>query len=202
MQDDTDHSEHGLLLKLREGDHHAFETLYHTYSRQLYWHLSKMVKDNDLAEELLQELFIKVWHARQQVRTDRPFTGFLYLVAKQLATDHYRRIARTARVLEEAGLGQTDAAETTEEAIMGAETRRLLDDAIAALPPQRRRAFELCKMEGKTHKEAAGLMGVSPFTVQNHVAKATASIRDYLHHQQTPPGTELLALLLASTLFL
>lgn len=202
MQIETDEPEKLLLVRLRDGDHSAFESLYHTYSRQLYWHLSRMVKDQHLAEELLQELFVKVWHAREKVRSDRPFIGFLYLVAKQLAIDHYRRMVRQHRMQEFVRNKDPQHGETTQDQVIGAETRRLLDDAIGALPPQRRRAFELCKVQGKSHKEAGEIMGVSPFTVQNHVAKATAGIREYLHRQQTPPSTELLALVLASALFL
>lgn len=191
-----------LLQQLQEGNHEAFETLYHSYSKVLYWHLDKMVKDADLAEELLQELFVKVWHSRVKIQSDLPFINFLYVVAKQLSIDHYRRLARRSRAFEYLGQRQSEAVETTEKDVMGNEARKLLEEAIAALPLQRRKAFELCKIEGKSYKEAAEIMGVSPFTIQNHVAKATHSVKEYVVNRQTPPSAEMLALFLAAMLYL
>ena len=200
---DTDLADEKILLQqLQHGDHTAFETLYHSYSKILYWHLNKMVKDTDLAEELLQELFVKVWHSRAKIQTELPFVNFLYLIAKQLTIDHYRRLARQSRTFEYLGQHQSEAVETTEKDILGNEARKLLDEAIVALPPQRRKAFELCKVDGKSYKEAAEIMGVSPFTIQNHVAKATHSIKAYFENRQTPPTTETLALFLAVMLYL
>src|SRR5690606_24733921 len=117
----------------------------------------------------------KVWHSRAKIQTELPFVNFLYLIAKQLTIDHYRRLARQSRTFEYLGQHQSEAVETTEKDILGNEARKLLDEAIVALPPQRRKAFELCKVDGKSYKEAAEIMGVSPFTIQNHVAKATHS---------------------------
>jgi len=187
---------------LRKGEHIAFETLYHSYSKLLYWHLSKLVKDEDLAEELLQELFIKVWHARERIQIDRPFIGFLYLIAKQLTIDHYRWNARRSRALEYLGKRQTEIVETTESDILGSEVQKLLEEAISALPVKRRKAFELCKVDGKSYKEAAEIMGISPFTIQNHVAKATGSIKEYLANRQIPPSAETLALFIALMFYL
>ncbi|MFC7525693.1 RNA polymerase sigma factor [Parapedobacter sp. GCM10030251] len=202
MTDASAADEKVLLQQLQKGDHEAFEILYHSYSKVLYWHLDKMVKDADLAEELLQELFIKVWHSRAKIQPDLPFVNFLYVVAKQLSIDHYRRLARRSRVFEYLGQRQSEAVETTEKDVMGNEARKLLDEAIAALPLQRRKAFELCKIEGKSYKEAAEIMGVSPFTIQNHVAKATHSVKEYVVNRQTPPSAEMLALFLAAMLYL
>lgn len=191
-----------LLQQLQNGDHAAFETLYHSYSKVLYWHLDKMVKDADLAEELLQELFIKVWHSREKIQPDLRFINFLYVVAKQLTIDHYRRLARRSRAFEYLGQRQSEAVETTETDVLGNEARKLLDEAIATLPVQRRKAFELCKVDGKSYKEAAEIMGISPFTIQNHVAKATSSVKEYVENRQTPPSAEMLALFLVIMLYL
>ncbi len=190
----TDEKE--LLLRLQDGEHVAFEVVYHQHSRLLFWHLHKMVKDADLAEELLQELFIKLWNSRQQLVADRPVLAILYLIARQMVTDYYRRIARHARAMQDIGHRHTELTLFTDEHVIARETRRLISEAVAALPPQRRRAFQLCKVDGKSYKEAAEIMNVSPFTVQNHLAKASESIKAYLHRQQTPPDASVLVVLL------
>lgn len=202
MATTTHIDEKDLLIRLQGGDHAAFDAIYHEYSKLLYWRLHKMVKDPDLAEELLQELFIKVWNSREIIDTNKPILALLYLLTKQRVSSHYRKVARHAHAIDQIGYTSTEAVHTTEEHVFDKETRELLDQAIAMLPLQRRTAFTLCKIEGKSYKEVAKIMGISPFTVQNHIAKASASIKEYLYKQQTPPNADTLALLIVTVLSL
>lgn len=174
------HDQKDLLRRLRGGDHAAFDKLYHRHSKALYWKLQRMVKDSDEADELLQELFVKVWEKREQIIIQQSFEAYLYRVAQRMAVDYFRKLARQSRVQDEA-FHYTDAmAEDTEELLIAKETRQLLDNAIAQLPEQRQRAFILCKIEGKSHQEAAEIMGISPNTVHNHLVKAMSTVRTYL----------------------
>lgn len=176
----THTDEKDLLRRLQGGDHSAFDKLYQTHSKALYWKLRRMVKDGDEADELLQDLFVKVWENRQKILVQQSFEAYLYRIAQRMAVDYFRKLARQNRVQDEA-FHYTDAtAEDTEELLIAKETRQLLDDAIAQLPEQRQRAFILCKIEGKSHQEAAEIMGISPNTVHNHLVKAMSTVRTYL----------------------
>lgn len=172
------HTEKELLLLLREGDHNAFSQLYHQYAKPLYWKMLSMVKESTDADEILQELFVKVWEKRDQINIQQSFEAYLYRMAQHMAVDYFRALsARSrlhARVVSDAN---RDAVESSEETYLANETRELLNQLIAKLPAQRRRAFMLCKMEGKSHREAAEIMGISPNTVHNHLVKALSEIK-------------------------
>ncbi|MFP3596924.1 RNA polymerase sigma factor [Chryseobacterium sp. SIMBA_029] len=188
--------EKNLLQALQLGDHRAFEQLYNRYSKKIYWKLLQMVKDKTEAEEILQELFIKVWNRREQIDLDRSFGAYLYSVAKSMVADYYRRLVRLGEAEKELKLSHTEYTAVTEETILSNETSKLLENAIAQLPVQRQRAFILCKIEGKSHNEAAAIMGISPNTVHNHLVKATQSLKGSLAVENLTlnPGVLVLAL--------
>src|SRR5690554_5808381 len=187
--------EKDLLLQLRRGDHRAFEQLYKQHSRPLLAMLDKRLADPQEADDILQELFVKVWERRAQVDPEKPFAGYLYRIGQRMVVDHYRRLARLAVVHNEVQHGQTELSNSTDEQVAHKETEALLQQAVAQLPKQQGRAFRLCKLEGKSYKEAAEIMQISPETVHAHLAKAMQSVKAYFQTNHYPL-TGLIALLL------
>lgn len=169
-----------LLQQMQGGSERAYAELYRRYASELYWKLRQMVRGAEEADELLQDLFVKVWERRDQVDLDQSFGAFLYRIAKNMAVDHFRKLAREAKLYEGFRTSSTELDSTTEDTVIANETNRLLQKAIDQLPPQRRQAFVLCKIDGKTHQQAAELMGISHNTVHNHLVKATSTIKEYL----------------------
>ncbi|MBX2948028.1 MAG: sigma-70 family RNA polymerase sigma factor [Crocinitomicaceae bacterium] len=194
----TNHKdEKNLLLRLRSGDHTAFEKLYHLYSCQLLAKLDKKVNYSSDSEDILQDLFIKIWERRRQIDPDKPFAGYLYRIGERMVVDHYRKIARTNSMYSEVQHDQTEVISPTEDMIAASETQRLLQQAVAQLPPQQQRAFSLCKLEGKSHKEAAEIMEINQETVHAHLTKAVKSVRSYFRgNSHQLPGLLALTLIL------
>ncbi|MDR2284212.1 MAG: RNA polymerase sigma-70 factor [Sphingobacterium sp.] len=180
MHSDSSHAEFEVLQRLKAGDHAAFEVLYNLYAKPLYWKLKRMVKDTEEADELLQNLFVKVWERREQINIQQSFEAYLYRVAQHMAVDYFRRLERQSRLQDEVSKSSTEVDGDTEAQLIAKETQQLLDEAIAKLPEQRRRAFILCKIEGKTYLEAAEIMQISPNTVHNHLVKAVQSVKNHL----------------------
>jgi len=173
-------SETLLLQQLQAGDVQAFDTLYHRYAKPLLWKLHKMVKDPEDADELLQELFVKVWEKRAQLEIKQSFEAYLYRIAQRMAIDYFRKLKRQATAFETIQAGTTEAVNLTEDLLAAKEIQSLLDLAIAQLPAQRRKAFILCKIEGKSHQEAAAIMNISPNTVHNHLVKAVNAVKEHM----------------------
>lgn len=173
-------NEQELLQQLRDGNQRAFDEFYQEYSTPLLWKLQKMVKDPEEADELLQDLFVKIWEKREQLNINQSFKAYLYQVAQRLAIDYFRKIARQNELYAQMQSGATELVENTEELLAARETQQLLDQAIALLPEQRRKAFILCKIEGKSHQEAADLMNISPNTVHNHLVKAVSFVKEHM----------------------
>lgn len=180
MQQSESWNEHDLLNRLKAGNESAFGELYAHYSEMIYGRLLRLLKDTDLADEVIQELFLKIWEKRGQINPSSSFKSYLYTIAEHLVYDHFRKVARDRKLQEKFRLMSTEIYSHTEEDLLNKESRIIIEKAIETLPPQRKTAFVLCKMEGKSYEEAAEIMGISVSTVSNHLVKANITIRTYL----------------------
>ena len=172
-----------LLLELIEGGEYAFEEIYRLYSSRLFGRLLKLVKIEAQAEEILQDVFLKIWENRILIDPEKSFRSLLFKIAENKVYDFFRKVARDKN-LESQLVALATANHTIIESFMsGEENLAILQKAIAGLPPQRQQVFRLCKFEGKTYKEVSELLGISLSTISDHVVKGTKSIRDYFDNR-------------------
>ena len=187
------YNEQELLAGLRQNDHESFARLYQRYSERLYGNLLRLVKHAPTAEELLQDIFIGVWEKRHTIEIHTSFRAYLFRIGEHKVYDFYRRLRRDKQLyayIKAAASGQYT---HIEEALLLRENAQLLHAAVAALPPQRRQVFELCKLQGKSYQEASALLGISTSTINDHIVKATRSIRQFIYAQNDTTGLVLLA---------
>ena len=173
-----------LLKRLQSGDQQAFEVLYQNYSQEIYRKLVKMVKNITLAEELTQDVFVKLWNKREVINTEQPFRYYLLTLTNNIAVDFYRKAARERKLQDEIIAASTELYNPTEDQIYYKETKELMDNAIDSLPAQQKLVFTLCKIEGKSYEEVSKLLGISTSTISNHIVKATKSIKIYFFNQK------------------
>ncbi len=169
-----------LLNKLKQGDHHAFTMIYERYKTELAIRILRMVKSEVLAEELLQDLFMRLWTGRAQVDPDQPIKAYLYRIARNLVIDLLRRAATEQHIYQQITAATTEQYRHVEESLFKKENEAFLQQAINQLPPQRKKIFVHCKLEGKSYKEVAELYKISTSTVNDHIQKSTHAIKDYL----------------------
>lgn len=172
-----------LLHLLKAGDRQAFGQLYHRYKAKVYGISLKLIKSEVLAEELLQDVFVKIWMNRERIDPGKSFSSYLYRITENLVLDIYRRAARD-RKLQERLVEAVSDRYSLEEVIYRKESMAILNKAIRQLPPQRRRVFTLCKLEGKSYEEAGRELGVTVSTVNDHIVKATRVIKNCLFRNQ------------------
>jgi RNA polymerase sigma-70 factor (ECF subfamily) len=193
--------EKSLLLLLREGNHTAFEILYNRHSPQLLLKLDGKLPEAAQVDDIVQELFVKLWERREQIDPEKPFAGYLYRIAQRMLIDHYRRIARNTLLYKEVIHGAGEITNFTEEAFAAKETQQLLDDALKGLTPRQQEVFQLCKIQGRSYKEAAEILEISPETVHVHLVKATQAVKSHLFtHQKYISGALAVALILSERL--
>lgn len=180
IQQSESWNEQDILIRLKAGEEPAFGKLYAHYSEPIYGRLLRLLKDSDIADEIIQELFLKVWEKREQINISQSFKSYLYTIAENLAYDHFRKVARERKLQDKFRQITTELYTHTEEDLLSRESKDIIDKAIETLPLQRKTAFVLCKIEGKSYQEAAEIMGVSVSTISNHLVKANVSIRAYL----------------------
>ena len=182
------HTEKELLQRLQADDQLAFTQLYHLYSARLYGNLLKWVKSPEVAEELLQDIFILVWEKRHTIDIHTGFRPYLFRIGENKVYDFFRKLRRDKTLY--AYIRASAAAQYThiEEALLSRENASLLQAAIETLPPQRRQVFELCKLQGKSYQEVGAQLGISASTINDHIVKATRTVRQYIYTHRDSAG--------------
>jgi RNA polymerase sigma-70 factor (ECF subfamily) len=168
-----------LLKLLKTGDKKAFGQIYHNYKTRIYRNLLKMVKSEEISEELLQDLFVKVWLGRESIDPEKSFRSYLFKIAENLVYDFFRKAALNKKL--ENYLIAVSAPENSpiEQHIYYKESNYVLTKAIDQLPPKRKQVYILCKIEGKSYEEVSRLLGVSISTVNEHIVKASTVVRKF-----------------------
>ncbi|RYY01076.1 MAG: RNA polymerase sigma-70 factor [Gammaproteobacteria bacterium] len=179
--------ERDLISSLNKGDQLAFEELYNLYSVRILKKLIFLLKDVEIAKEILQEVFLVAWEKRQTVDSDKSFRSFLFRVAENKVVDFYRKAARDKKMREHVIRVSVQHNNHTEEILAEKESSAILQQAIDNLSPQRKRIFFLCRLEGKSYEEAAKILGISAGTVNDHMVKALRVIRTHFKVLKTLP---------------
>ena len=180
MPADSFYNEHELLSRLKAGDKLAFARLYELYSRPLYLNLLKLLKTEQVAEEILQSIFFIVWEKRETITINHSIKGYLFRIAENKVHDFFRKLKRDRKLYDhilEISCGEY---EDMEIKILHSEETALLNKAIENLPPQRKEVFNLCKLEGKSYLEVSRQLGISASTINDHIVKATRAVRDFI----------------------
>jgi len=184
-----------LVERLKKGDLVAFDMIYDMYAGRLYAFSMKYLKSSDEAEELVQCVFMKVWENYKRLDRNLSFKSFLFTIAYNEICRHFRRKSYLKRYIDETlltgKLSDTAPEEGTEFQSLLAEVEKI----IAGLPDTQKKAFVMCKIDGKPAKEVADGLGLSPGTVDNYVSATIRMIRSRL-------ARENLSVILFAALFL
>jgi len=175
-----DSSEYFCVKCLIEGDERAFVTLYEKYSRKIYYTALKLTQSEDLAQDVTQDVFLKIWETRANIDPQQNFAAYIHVICRNIIVNYYKRATYEEVIKKE--LQQFAEISTIDEQDddFYEMYRLLLDKAISELPPQRRIVFELCKLKNKSYNEVALHLNISRSTVQDHVVKAGKFIKEYL----------------------
>ena len=176
----TGYSESQLLNEVRAGSKRAFEKLYCQHSSAIYVHLRRLIRDEDVAKEILQDVFLKIWDRKAELNVSQPIRPYLFRMARNMLIDFVRRNKREQRLLDYLQMKDVDPGIQPLEKLICKEEEMLFHKAVQMLPPQRRKIFTLCKLEGNSYEEVSRLLGISSSTVSDHIVKATKSIRSLI----------------------
>lgn len=168
-------NEYELVQRLQKSDVYAFDSLYHKYQKSLYLNIKKLVKNEDACRDILQETFITLWEKRAALDPDRSVIGWLFTVSYNMSIAWLKKELRRAplKAIEEV----VDIVEVTDS---GEVRAKLLKEAVEGLSPQKRKVFELCKIQGKSYEETARELNISKHTVNEYLVLAVQSVRTYI----------------------
>jgi RNA polymerase sigma-70 factor (ECF subfamily) len=172
--------ERELVGRVRHGDEAAFESLFRTYHARLASFAYRYVQSQEIAEELVQEVFLDLWSRRALVDVGVVVKTYLFIAVKNAALSYLRheKVERRREGEVIALFSGPRAAADVElhRADLAAEVQR----AIARLPERCRVVFSLRREHEMSHAQIAEILGISPRTVENQLARALKSLRKYL----------------------
>ena len=170
----------GLLKRVARGDERAFEIIYHKYSRKIYFFSLKTLKSPTLAEEVVQEVMLKLWRMGTLLTGINHLERYLKTASRNTSLNLLRRQEIERRSNELVGISWEEANNETEELLLLNDTRRILNEAIAILPPQQQEVYRLCHQQGLKYEEVAKKLNLAPTTVATHMKLALRFLRSYL----------------------
>jgi len=174
---------HDLAIRLRNDDIEAFNSLYWKYHNAIYANALKIIKDPLLAEDITQDVFVTLWERRDTIDPKQDIAGWLFVVSHHKTIDQLKRKLRQA--LAEKVLQSVIEYPDPFEKDITLEQIGALEKAVDQLSPQKRKAFELCKVKRITYEKAAEEMHISKYTVKEYLSEAIISIKKYIGQHPT-----------------
>ena len=171
--------ERELIRKLINGDKIAFSHLFSFYKSQVLYYCVHFVKDKEIAEDITQDIFLTVWEKKEDIRIEQSFSAFLYTIARNRIYDIFRSLSARSvlyeKLMEQAIDYVDDVEKSLEERYSGIDCT-----GFGTAESAQREIFELSRNRGLSHKEIAEQLGLSVYTVQDHIKNALEKIRAYL----------------------
>lgn len=164
-----------IIQKVAEGDSKSFTQLYDYYKEPGLRFINSIVKDKEESENMLQDVFIKIWHRRDQINPELNFNAYLFTCLKNMAFDHLKKIDKNQQMLDQYLIKIKDNHDTGID-VEEVKINRLLS-AMSTLPKKRKMILQLIVEEGKSYQEIAEIMRISKNTVKNQLVKAKQYLR-------------------------
>lgn len=181
MNNKNTFSEETELKELAQGSPEALKAIYKRYSPSVFRIASRYLKETDLAKDLVQEVFTKVWEKRVDFSGVNNFNAYLVTVSKNLALKYLKEIAREERVRDEWGVLHKQDLDHNNS--LSEDQRKLYEEvkqAVSLLPKQRQKVYQMAKFEGLSYRAISEHLGISQNTVRNHMVSANRFIRNHV----------------------
>lgn len=159
----------------------AFKQLYEKYAPRIYHFSQSYLKNLNDSEELVQNVFLKIWEKRCTLDTSQNIKAFVFKIAVNTIYDFIRRKNIENAFADYARLNFKTDENFTWHAVIYAEMEERLQELVAKLPEQQQKIFQLSKMEGLDNEEIAQFLKLSKRTVENHLYRALSFLKKHLN---------------------
>lgn len=173
-----------ILHLLSQGSEVAFAQFYNQHRAKIYGVALKLLKSKELAEETVQEVFLKIWLKRKELYKINQIDGYLYMIARNHIFDQLKIAAVEAETRNQLPIYLSHE-NKTDHLVREKQYKKLLDDLINHLPPQQKTVYQLSREEGLNYDDIAQKLNISPFTAKKHMSQALKFIREHIGHLHT-----------------
>lgn len=177
MNRKTNFDQQEALKSLAEGDELIFAQIFERYHPKVYRLGYDFFHNRELAQELVQDVFIKVWERRTEFADVRTLEAFIHTMAKNMALNVLKSRSREVLNAYTYSLLQERSENSTENIVLNREFEQVIKDAVESLSPQQRRVYELSREQGLSHSDIAEQLKISDSTVNNLMTKAVGKLR-------------------------
>lgn len=173
-------NEKTLVKELISKNETAFRKLFDKYRGDIYSYSYSMLKSKEYAEEIVQEVFLRVWLYRDRINSDLSFKSYIFTIARNLTFNFLNKAVGTKELREEIYYKSQEFYNPIEDQILEADYENIKKQIIDELPPKRKLIFEMSRNEGKNYKEISKELGISISTVKTQMSKALGSFKKFL----------------------
>lgn len=170
-----------LFSRIATRDEMAFKWIFEQYRSKLFNFTLKICKSEEVAEEIIHDVFLKLWTSRDLLHGIENPLSFLFTIAKNKSLDHLRKVARDAKLMDGLWLTIQNDRDPIQEMMEAKESYQIVNKAIGLLTPQQRLIWTLSREEGLSHEQIAQQLEISKNTVNNHLVASIKQIKAYLH---------------------
>ena len=168
-----------LVRKLKRGDISSFDSLFRQYYKRVYLFVKGILKSHEDAENVVQEVFVKIWEKRNELDENQSFESFVFTISYNTSISLIRKKLSEKRFLEEWFKRMKDKMEVVDETDFNDLSNRVIM-CIDQLPPRRRQVYLMSREEGLTYAEISKRLGISVNTVENHISASLRFLRQHL----------------------
>jgi RNA polymerase sigma-70 factor (ECF subfamily) len=184
MENDKIHQfnfeESRLITLLHDNSEYAFQLIYDKYRNRIYQTAIKFLKSPIIAQDVVQDVFMKLWFERNKIDASKPVEAWLYTVAKNNILNKLRKIANEWKAIDVMSHSILQSESNTDQKLNEGEFNRNIESAVSKLPEQQKTVFILSRYEKLTYIQIGAKMGISPLTVKTHLSRALHSIKKHL----------------------
>ncbi len=162
---------------LQNGNHKAFEIVFLAYFDKVKYLLIGLLRSENDAEELAQDIFVKLWMNRQSINPNKSFNTYLYTITRNTALNYLKHKWVEENFKNSFSDADAEIGESSDEILFAKEISLLIEMAVYRMPPQRRRIYEMSRKKGISNNEIAKELDISKKTVENQLSLALREIR-------------------------
>lgn len=166
-----------LFENIRNGDVRAYETVFRKYYQALVNYAFSMLKDKEESEEIVQHVFVNVWHKRGEITIQTSLQAYLYRAVNNQCLNKIRHLKVRENHKNEVAYSSETYYEHTAEELISKELKNKIHASLEKLPERCREVFELSRFEGMSYAEIADTLGVSVKAVEKQMSKALKTMR-------------------------
>ncbi|MBX2925565.1 MAG: RNA polymerase sigma-70 factor [Chitinophagaceae bacterium] len=172
-----------IAMLVARSDREAFALLYDQYWHPVYKTACRYLKSSELAEDLVQDIFMKLWLKREHLLTVASLDDFVFIVARNAIVSALRKKQKTHTITFQKEPLFIGMPENADNGLILKETETLINKAVDQLPSQQRKIFLLTRKAGLSHAAIADMLNINVRTVNNHISRALHSIQQFLKEQ-------------------